>query len=238
MTNFLFQKDAYVKEFDARIVEREGTEVVLDQTAFYYTSGGQPHDTGTFHANGITYEIQDVYRHKPTGKIRHQLNQPIPEEITSGHGKVNWERRYGHMRHHTALHMISRVALDEFQCLVTGSQVYADRGRIDFALEDLSEERLRLLEEKTNEANAKAYPVTIQFLPREEALKNPELIRTQINLVPESATIIRCVEIKGFDFQACGGTHVGNTREIGRIQITKYENKGVGKKRLELTATP
>lgn len=236
MTDLLFSTDSYLTEFDAGIVKNYGKEVVLDRTAFYYTSGGQPNDTGTLEAYGQPYEVTDVYRNKETGEIRHKLKNEMPATTSLVKGVINWERRYGHMRHHTALHILSRVALDEWNALVTGSQIYQAKARIDFNLEPFDDARQHLLEEKANQAVQAGYETGVKFLPREEALKNPELIRTQINLVPESAKIIRCVEIKGYDFQACGGTHVKNTKEIGTLHVTGTQSKGAGRRRVEVAA--
>ena len=237
MTEMLCSKDSYLREFDAAIVKNYGNEVVLDKTAFYYTSGGQPNDTGLLQANGTSYTVTDVYRHKETGEIRHKLKEEMPASVLSVHGIIDWNRRYGHMRHHTALHVLSRVVLDAYEALVTGSQIYQERARMDFSLEELDEQRVKSMEEKANQAIARSFQTSVHFVPREEALKNPELIRTQVNLIPESVKVIRCVEIKGFDLQACGGTHVKNTNEIGRVKITNVESKGQGKRRVELKCT-
>ncbi len=236
MREMLCSKDSYLKEFDASIVKNYGQEVVLDQTAFYYTSGGQPNDTGKLVAEGKEYPVVDVYRQKETGEIRHKLKEEMPSHIHAVHGVIDWKRRYGHMRHHTALHVLSRVVLDAYNALVTGSQIYEERARMDFSLAELNDEQVKFMEEKANQAIAKGFETAVHFIAREEALQNPELIRTQINLVPESVKTIRCIEIKGFDLQACGGTHVKNTKEIGSIKITNVESKGQGKRRVELVA--
>ena len=112
--------------------------------------------------------------------------------------------------------------------------MYPDRARMDFQLPDLSQERLRQIETRTNELLAQRRPVSIRFLPRDEAFQIPDLIRTKVNLIPEGIELIRVVDIEGIDQQADGGTHVGNTREVGRVRITGSENKGKGNKRLEI----
>jgi misacylated tRNA(Ala) deacylase len=117
---------------------------------------------------------------------------------------------------------------------VTGGQMYTDRARMDFLLPDLSQERLREIETRTNVLLAEGHPVSIQFVPRATAFEIPDLIRTRVNLIPESVQEIRVVNIEGVDQQADGGTHVANTREVGQVRITGSENKGKGNKRLEI----
>jgi misacylated tRNA(Ala) deacylase len=238
MTELLFSKDCYLREFDASVIYCAGNLIELDKTAFYYTSGGQPNDTGKIISNGAEYAVLDVFRDKVTGKVLHKLdkkfesvNSPNPQTI---HGVIDWERRYKHMRHHSALHVLSRVVLDVFGNFVTSSQIYADRARIDFDSGAFEPEKIRLIEEKTNEIIKRYLQVSISFVPRDEALKTPDLIRTKVNLVPESVAIIRVIGINGFDRQACGGTHVRNTGEIGTLQITKTESKGAQRRRIEI----
>ncbi|MFH0971897.1 MAG: alanyl-tRNA editing protein [Candidatus Micrarchaeota archaeon] len=246
MTELLFSKDCYLKEFDAvrvSLIEDSPAIVIpaptdhiqLDRTAFYYTSGGQPCDLGKIIANGQEYNVIDVFRDKATGKIFHKLDRLFDNKIREVHGIIDWNRRYMHMRHHTALHLLSKVVLDEFGNFVTSSQIYADRARIDFDFnESISAEKISLLVQKTNAAISKNLPVSISFMPREEALGIPDLIRTAVNLVPESVKTVRIITVEGFDMQACGGTHVKNTGEIGGIKITKTESKGAARKRIEI----
>ncbi len=234
LTEFLFLKDCYLKEFDANVVFSEGNSIELDRSAFYYTSGGQPHDTGRITSEGKEYAVIEVYRDKPSGKILHKLDRPFDSSSNVISATIDWERRYKHMRHHTALHLLSRVVLNEFGNFVTSSQLYADRARIDFDSESFPAEKIKLVEEKTNAAIQRNLPISIHFIKREDALKIEDLIRTKVNLVPESVEIIRVIEIKDFDMQACGGTHLKTTGETGKVKITKAESKGRERKRLEI----
>jgi misacylated tRNA(Ala) deacylase len=138
------------------------------------------------------------------------------------------------MRTHTALHILCGTIWREFGVQVTGGQMYPDRARMDFAMEDLSKERLVLIEEKINQAVEADYPIRVYSLPREEAFAIPDLIRTKINLLPPEIPQVRIVEIVGLDLQADGGTHVNHTSEVGKIKIIKSENKGRINKRLEI----
>ena len=232
-TELLFSTDAYVRSFDATVVEitAEGG-VVLDRTAFYPTGGGQPHDLGTLAWDGTSTSVVEVRKAGPN--VVHRVEGEAPAVGRRVHGEIDWARRYALMRHHTALHSMSGVIFQLFGATVTGGQMYPDRARMDFQLPDLSQERLQRIEERTNELLAEGHPVSIRFLPRQEAFDIPDLIRTKINLLPEGIDIIRVVNIEGIDQQADGGTHVANTREVGRVRIAGSENKGKGNKRLEI----
>jgi misacylated tRNA(Ala) deacylase len=148
------------------------------------------------------------------------------------HAEIDWDRRYALMRHHTALHSMSGVIYQLYGATVTGGQMYPDRARMDFLLPDLSADRLATIEQRTNELLAEGRPVSVRFLPRDEALRIPDLIRTRVSLIPDGIDEIRVVNIEGIDQQADGGTHVANTTEVGRVRIAGSENKGKGNKRL------
>jgi len=232
-TELLYATDAYVRTFEARVVEvLPDNAVVLDRTAFYPTGGGQPHDVGTLRWDGDTANVVEVRKQGP--QVFHRLEGPVPGVGTTVQGAIDWERRYTLMRTHTALHSMSGVIYALYGATVTGGQMYTDRARMDFQLPDLSEERLRTIESRTNELLAEGHPVSIRFLPRAEAFQIPDLIRTKINLLPEGIETIRVVNIDGVDQQADGGTHVANTREVGRVHIVRSENKGKGNKRIEI----
>ena len=232
MTEELFLDDSYLREFDASVVKLAGREVILDRTAFYPGGGGQPPDKGTLGVGPIRVSVVDARREG--GAVVHVLDNPIPETVQGLRGELDWERRFAHMRHHTALHVLSGVIWVSFGAKVTGGQMRADRARMDFSFPgEWTVEVVGEIERLTNEALGEERPVKIYELPREEALKNPDLIRTQVNLVPERVRTIRIVEIEGLDTQADGGTHVANTREVGRMEITGHKSKGRENKRIE-----
>ncbi len=224
--------DSYLKEFEAAVVKLEGRELTLDATAFYPGGGGQPPDKGTLGIGPVRASVVDARREG--GRVVHVLDRPIPETVKDLRGELDWERRFAHMRHHTALHVLSGVIWKNFGAKVTGGQMRADRARMDFSFPgEWTTQVVGEIERLTNEALAEERPVRVYELAREEALGNPDLIRTQINLVPERVKRIRIVEIEGLDTQADGGTHVANTREVGALEITGHKSKGRQNKRIE-----
>jgi misacylated tRNA(Ala) deacylase len=232
MTEELFLNDSYLREFEASVAKLTGREVVLSRTAFYPGGGGQPPDRGTLGVGPVRASVVDVRREG--GEIVHVLDASIPDIIQGLRGELDWERRFVHMRHHTALHVLSGVIWKNFGAKVTGGQMRADRARMDFSFPgEWTVDVVGEIERLTNEALAEERPVKVYELSREEALKNPDLIRTQVNLVPERVKMIRIVEIEGIDTQADGGTHVANTREVGRMEITGHKSKGRQNKRIE-----
>lgn len=232
MTEELFLKDAYLERFEARVVGLNGREVILDRTAFYPGGGGQPADKGTLGVGPVRASVVDT-RREGAG-IVHVLDTAIPDTVRELNGELDWERRYAHMRYHTALHALSGIIWKAFDAKVTGGQMRPDRARMDFSFPgEWTVEIVGEIERLTNEALEEERPVKVYELPREEALKNPDLIRTQVNLVPERVKTVRIVEIEGIDTQADGGTHVANTREVGELEITGHKSKGRHNKRVE-----
>jgi misacylated tRNA(Ala) deacylase len=232
MTEEIFLRDAYAREFRAAVRSIDGREVVLDATAFYPGGGGQPADKGSLGVGPVNAAVVDV-RREGRG-IVHVLERAIPDTVKDLGGEIDWERRHAHMRYHTALHVLSGVIWRAFDAKVTGGQMRADRARMDFSFPgEWTTEVVGEIEGMANEALAEERPVNVYELPREEALANPDLIRTQVNLVPERVKTVRIVEIEGLDTQADGGTHVANTREVGRIEMTNHKSKGRQNKRVE-----
>jgi misacylated tRNA(Ala) deacylase len=228
MAELLYQTDAHLREFDARVTRVDGKAVYLDRTAFYPTGGGQPHDLGTL--DGVP--VIDV--RKDGDDVRHVLDGAVPAEGSAVHGAIDWERRYQLMRTHTALHILCGVIWRDFGAQVTGGNMEPLKARMDFELESMSGEFGEQVEALANKEIEAARPVQVRILPREQAFQIPDLIRTKVNLLPEGITQVRVVEIEGLDLQADGGTHVANTREVGRIAVTGHESKGRSNKRLRI----
>ena len=232
MTRELFLEDSYRRQFRAGVEKIDGREVILEETAFFPGGGGQPADKGTIGIGPVNAAVVDARREG--GVIVHVLDRAIPDTVKELKGELDWERRYAHMRHHTALHVLSGVIWKSFGAKVTGGQMRAERARMDFSFPgEWTAEVVGEIERLANGALAENRPVRVYELPRKEALANPDLIRTQVNLVPERVKTVRIVEIEGLDTQADGGTHVANTREVGEIEITAHKSKGRQNKRIE-----
>jgi misacylated tRNA(Ala) deacylase len=231
-TDLLFLRDAELRTFDALVTGVDGDRVELDRTAFYPTGGGQPHDTGTVTWDGGSAQVVDV--RKEGAATWHQLDGAVPAIGSAVHGELDWDRRHALMRTHTALHVLCGVIWNEWGTAVTGGNMEPLAARMDFEFDPLPEGFGRRVEELVNEALAADHPIEVSFLPRSVAVLDADLIRTKVNLIPESVSEIRVVDIVGLDRQADGGTHVRSTAEVGRIRVVKTESKGKGNKRIRL----
>jgi misacylated tRNA(Ala) deacylase len=229
MVKALYMEDCYLKEFNAKVIAIHNNEIELDQTAFYPNSGGQPNDLGTFECKGKTYDVVNVLKDK--GRIIHIVENNGLKVGDLVKGAIQWERRHLLMRYHTASHILSTVINKQTGAKITGNQIYLDRARDDFSLQEFDREKMKDYIEETNKVISKALDINIYMLPREEAFKIPELVKLKM-ILPESIKIIRVVEIDGFDKQACAGTHVKNTSEIGNIELIEVKNKGKNNRRV------
>ncbi len=234
-TKLLYHENSFTYECSARVVAVEGDEIALDATVFYPGGGGQMADRGIITWDNQQVEANVIAMNKRGDVVWHTLDCLPPAIGTEVVCTIEWEFRYRMMRTHTALHILCGTIWREFGVQVTGGQMYPDRARMDFAMENLNKERIAYIEEKINEAIEADYPIQVYSLPREKAFAIPDLLRTKVNLLPPEMEEIRIVEIVGLDLQADGGTHVHHTKEVGGILITKTENKGKINKRLEIT---
>lgn len=232
MTEMLYMKDVesnYIKEFDAKVIERGFDYVVLDRTAFYPLGGGQPSDTGSLVWPGGRAEVKEVT--KKEGVRHHLVQNPdiVPEDV---HGVLNWERRYAHMRMHTAQHIVSGVVYDLFKARTVGNQLYHDRSRIDFAPVKFTDEMIAEVEKKCNEILSSSARVEICTTSRVELEKDVDAQRANLDLLPKSVQELRVVKIEQYDVCPCAGTHVRSLSELGDVKITKRENKGKDRERI------
>ena len=232
-TELLYLRDAYLKEFDATVTEVDDAtkRVALDRTAFYPTGGGQPPDTGTL----AGLQVTDV--RKEGDVVWHTLDahgQPLPGIGDSVHGVVEWDRRHKLMRTHTALHVLCGVIWNQWGVPVTGGNMEPLSARMDFEFDPLPDGFGVQVEKLVNDELRAARPIHISFIPRSEAVLDADLIRTKVNLIPETVEELRVVDIVGLDKQADGGTHVNTTDEVGRVAVLKTESKGKGNKRIRI----
>lgn len=233
MTEPIFHHDAYVRAFDARVTAVDGAAVVLNRTAFFPGGGGQPCDVGTLTpAGGGALRVTGVRR--KDGQILHELDGAPPATGTEVRGELDWENRHNLMRTHTALHVLCGVVWRDFGAHVTGGNMTPLAARMDFELERMSADFAERVEELANAEVRAGREISVRFLPREEALAHPDLIRTKINLLPEGVAEVRVIDIAGLDTQADGGTHVASTSEVGRIRVVGHESKGRINKRLRI----
>lgn len=225
MTEELFLRDSYLQSCRADIVEIEDEKVVLNQTVFYPTGGGQEHDTGMLIQNDRSFEVYQVKREN--GKIVHFVKNA--QDLTFGEVtvKIDWKRRNGLMRHHSLLHVLGSVVYEKYGALSTGNKIYNDRARIDFNnLSELTEEEIKEIAQESNRIIKKNHSIFSRYVTRDEAENSSGLIKTAISLLPASVTSVRLVSIENIDEQACGGTHVKQTGEIGEMFIKKVKSKG------------
>jgi len=228
----LYQVDAYCRRFSAHVTAAEGTAVELDRSAFYPGGGGQPHDHGTVTDGGRTWQLTGA-RVKRGGAVL-ELDGPAPPVGAELECELDWERRYALMRTHTALHILCAVVWRDHGAKVTGANMEPLRGRMDFEFEHLTGDLVREIEAAVNAEVEAARPTSVDFLAREVADRDPDLIRNKVSLLPPEIRVVRVVGIEGLDLQADGGTHVASTREVGRVEIPSYKSKGRINKRLEI----
>jgi len=231
VTDALYLEDSTETTFEATVDRVAGDRVVLDRTQFYPTGGGQPHDTGVLGADGDEWAVTGV---ENTDTIYHEVDGDPPAAGTSVRGEVDADRRRAHSRYHTAQHLLSAVLLAEFDAPTTGNQVYADRARLDCEHDRFSESDLEALEAAVNELVDAGHDVTWYTLDRETAEAELDPERTRLDLLPDSITEVRIVDIDNGDVDrtACAGTHVENTSEVGEFEITGRETAGSGRERI------
>ncbi|MFX0012892.1 MAG: alanyl-tRNA editing protein AlaXM [Candidatus Hermodarchaeota archaeon] len=230
MTEALYMKDSYLKQWDAKVVSvKDDKYIVLDKTAFYPKGGGQPWDEGYIVKNGERFSI--VYVGKFSGEISHEVDKPGLKEGDTVSCELDWDRRYTYMRYHTACHLVSNILYRRANAKITGNQIELDKARMDFSMEDYSPEKLRSFVEEANEIIQHDLPITIETMSRTAVLDEPELARLAVGL-PKNLQEFRIVKIGDIDKQVDGGTHINNLKEIGEIEMTKTVNKGKNNRRL------
>jgi misacylated tRNA(Ala) deacylase len=240
MTQRRYSTEQYLRSTAARVVDLDvdARLVLLDRTVVYPGGGGQPPDTGVLRAGaGDTFDELAILEARSDARgVWHVIadGATLPPVGTDVEVAIDWERRYRLMRTHTAMHALCGIVWERFASPVTGGNMEPGQGRLDFELPQWDPEDRDPLEAALNEALARALPVEVALLPREEADRDPSLIRTKVSLLPPGLTEVRVVDIVGLDRQADGGTHVASTAEVGAVRIAKVESKGKGFRRIRL----
>jgi misacylated tRNA(Ala) deacylase len=224
----IYLEDSYLKDFEAVVLTSSVENITLDRTAFYPQSGGQPSDYGILvHGDNVfkvcRAELLD-------GQIMHIMDRKGLMPGDHVRASLEWERRHLLMRNHTACHILSAVIFKETGAKITGNQIDVSKSRVDFSLENFLREKMDEYVKKANLIIEENHPVTTEIIPKKDAMMIPDLMRLAME-VPDREEI-RIVKIEGVDLQACGGTHVKNTSEIGKIKIIKAENKGKANRRV------
>jgi misacylated tRNA(Ala) deacylase len=239
LTDLRFLHDAYLRAVETVVIgvdssggDGDAARVALEGTVFYPTGGGQPHDTGGLRWEGGEARVTDV--RKQGDEVWHSLDGAAPPVGTPVRAEIDWDRRHRLMRTHTALHVLCGVIWHEWGVPVTGGNMEPLAARMDFELDPTPEAFGPRVEELVAAEIAADRPVEVSFIARAEAVLDEALIRTKVNLVPESVAEIRVVDIVGLDKQADGGTHVRSTGEVGRVRVLKTESKGKGNKRVRI----
>ena len=229
MTVELFRDDSYIKKCDAVVVAVIESSVILDQTVFYPLGGGQPGDTGTLSYAGGDTAIIDT-RYGDSGSIHHILETDAEMPVVGDSVRVvlDWERRYRHMRMHTAMHLLGSV----LQYGVTGGNISAKKSRLDFDMEDTVDKEA--VAAALQELVAENYAVSCRWITEAELDAQPELVRTMSVQPPRGKGSIRLLEIDSVDLQPCGGTHLKSTAEVGAVRIGKVEKKGKRNRRVNI----
>ncbi len=232
-TNKIFLTEAYQKSSSAKIIDiGPNGGVVLDQTLFYATSGGQPNDLGQITIKGQAKEVKDV---RKLGKEGIEIIVEIDKGCVGEHvtQEINWDRRYKLMKIHTALHLLSVV----IPLPVTGGSMSEEKGRLDFAMPEPLDNKAQI-QDQLNAIINQNYQVSDEWISSEELKRNMNLVKTMSVMPPMDSGKVRLIRIhnsdRTVDLQPCGGTHVASTGEIGAVRLGKVENKGRNNRRVNL----
>lgn len=241
-TRLLCYEDAYVKEFEARVIkivkpENGETGVVLDRTAFYPAGGGQPSDMGSIENDSVQARVARLRRY---GEIIIHFVDEVSGEIREGdsiRGVIDWNRRYRLMRIHTSAHLMSqaiRQALDK-PVEIVSSGMDLQKARLDFTHKGSTRELFPEIEIIANNVVMENRTVKIRLMPRNEAEEYVEKFHESLKTLPPQVSEVRIVEIEGWHACACGGTHVKGTSEIREVKLLSRSSKGKGIERIEFT---
>ena len=233
ITEELFRADAYLKECEAAVeaINDKGG-IVLDQTVFYPTGGGQPGDSGVL-ITGDGAEIAIITTVKGDA-VENVVHVPAEGSVLPTPGdtviaRIDWDRRYKHMRMHTGLHLMCAVV----PYGVTGGKIGTEKSSLDFDIGDATLDK-EMIADGINKLVAEDHTVGARWITDEELSNNPDLVRTMSVSPPSGSGKVRLLEIPEVDLQPCGGTHLARTGEVGRVRVSKIENKGKRNRRVNI----
>lgn len=228
MTTELFRDDSYLRDCDATVTAVHDAGIVVDQTVFYPLGGGQPGDTGSMTWDGGSARIVDT--RYIDGEISHIVEDgaQVPAVGTQVALTLDWDRRYRHMRMHTAMHLLGAILKYD----VTGGNISEAKSRLDFNMEDTVDKEA-VATELANMVAADEL-VSCRWISEEELDANPQLVRTMSVQPPRGKGSVRLLEIHNIDLQPCGGTHLRSTAEVGAVRIGKVEKKGRQNRRVNI----
>ena len=236
----LYLQDDHCFETEAIILAIHKKEIAFDQTCFHPGGGGQPPDSGELKLpNGEVIDIESAHADSDE-VIWHECRTAVSSNLTGQSIQLllNQERRLALMRYHTVLHVLNTVTLRDYGGWITGVQIGTDYSRIDFKLENFSPAMSTEMEAKVNAVLAENHLLTSFYISEQEFQQRDGLLRTLVAQPPISHGQVRVVEIEGFDAQACGGTHMHNTNEVGKFTIFRTDNKGKNNKRFYVRLEP
>ncbi len=225
----LFREDAYLRSCSATVTGADDGTFYVDETIFYPLGGGQPGDTGTASWDGTSAKIAAT-RYGDGGDIAHIVEEgaTLPPIGSSVQLTLDWDRRYRHMRMHTAMHLLGSILKYD----VTGGNISSEKSRLDFNMEDTVDKEAVSL--AMTELVRSGHAVSCRWISEEELDANPQLVRTMSVQPPRGKGRIRLLEIQDVDLQPCGGTHVNSTSEVGQVRIGKVEKKGRQNRRVNI----
>ncbi len=229
MTDMLHRDDAYLTECDATVTSTGDNTICLDRTVFYALGGGQPGDTGRIEWDGTSVRIIDT-RYSDSGDVNHVTEDgaTLPPAGAGVRAKLDWDRRFIHMRMHTALHLLGSL----LPYGVTGGNISAAKSRLDFDTHDaIDKEAITRELAALVESNR---VISCRWISDKELEAQPDLVRTMSVQPPKGSGSIRLLEIEGIDLQPCGGTHLHTTGEVGQVRVSKIENKGKHNRRVNI----
>jgi misacylated tRNA(Ala) deacylase len=230
-TSLLFREDPYLRRCETTVTGADERGLRLGATVFYPAGGGQPGDTGTLRFAGGETPIVDTVKGDGADEIVHvpAPGAALPAPGTPVVAEIDWDRRYRHMRFHTCLHLLCAAV----PYPVTGGRIATDKAHLDFDLQGAAVEK-EAVEARLNALVAAGHRVAPRWITDEELAASPELVRTMSVAPPLGQGRVRLLEVDGVDLQACGGTHVANTAEIGAVAVLKIRSEGKRNKRVTI----